>query len=248
MDLTGHRVLVTGGSAGIGLELARAFVARGNRVAVCGRSEKKLAAARAELGEVETLPCDLALPESAAVLAADAAGRLGGISILVNNAGMQRNYSFVGTDTEQMLADTAREIQVNLTSLISLTAACVPMLRECRSAAVINVSSALAITPKAGSPVYCATKAAVHSFSLALRYQFEDALPNVRVYEVVPPMVDTDMTRGRGTDKLPPQRVAFETLRGMERDQYEIRIGKAKHLGILHRLSPSAAARIVRNG
>lgn len=247
MNLSGHRILVTGGSTGIGLALARAFITRGNRVAICGRSAHRLSTAQAALGDLEIIQCDLSRAADASALAEAAAERLGGVSILVNNAGMQLNYRFDETDPEQVARDVAREIQVNLTSVITLTATCLPLLRAADTAAVINISSSLALAPKADAPVYCATKAAVHSFSQALRYQFEDALPDIRVFEVMPPLVDTDMTRGRGSGKISPDQVAQETCRGVERDRHEIRVGKARQLHFIHRIAPSAAARLLRN-
>ena len=247
MELSGHKVLVTGGSAGIGLELARGFLHRGNRVAICGRDAARLSAARAELGSVETIECDLAKTADVDSLAARASDALDGLSILVNNAGVQLNFSFADVDPERAVVDVDREIRINFTSLVSLTARCLPFLRENAQAAVINVSSGLAIAPKSSAPVYCATKAAVHSFSQSLRYQMEDSLPNVRVVEVIPPLVDTDMTRGRGSGKISPEQVALETFRALERDRFEVRVGKVRLLAVVHRISPGLAARILRN-
>ncbi len=247
MKLTDHKVLVTGGSAGIGLALAREFVRHGNRVAICGRDPRKLAFAQAELGDVETLQYDLAEPTMIPLLAEQAAARLDGLSILVNNAGVQNIFDITSTDAEQVATDAAWEIQVNLTSVVALTAACLPYLRKNDPSAVINISSGLAITPKAASPVYCATKAALHSLSQTLRYQMEDSLPHVHVFEVLPPLVDTDMTRGRGTDKLSPEQVARETFRGLRKNRFEIPVGKTKMLSKLNRVAPGAAAKILRN-
>ncbi|MFT6318658.1 MAG: short-subunit dehydrogenase involved in D-alanine esterification of teichoic acids [Candidatus Azotimanducaceae bacterium] len=102
-------------------------------------------------------------------------------------------------------------------------------------------------SPKANAAVYCATKAAVHSFTQALRYQMADEIPHIKIFEVMPPLTDTDMTEGHGTGKITPDQVAAETLRGMAADLMEIRVGKAKLLGFIQRLSPSMAAMIIRN-
>lgn len=247
MKLSGHKVLITGGNGGIGLQLAREFVDRGNQVVICGRDIQKLDQAKALLGDVKTIQTDLAVASQSLVLAREAAEELGGLSILVNNAGIQGNFSFSQVDPMDIAGDIAEEIQINLTSLITLTAACLPMLKANESAAVINISSGLAITPKASAPVYCSTKAAVHSFSQALRYQMEDTLPMVKVFEVIPPLVDTQMTHGRGDGKISPRQVAVETFRGLEGNKYEILVGKAKILRILYRLAPKMAAKILRN-
>lgn len=248
MKLEGHRVLVTGGSAGIGLELARRFLARGARVAICGRDAERLEAARSELGDVETIVSDLGDPDAPKALAAEVEARLGGLSMLVNNAGVQKNYTLPKAPAEQVAADAAWEIQVNLTSLVALTSACMPMLKAAPEAAIVNVSSGLAITPKASASVYCATKAAVHSFSQALRYQCEDEAATIRVFEILPPLVETAMTEGRGSGKISPAACADESIAGIERDRHEILVGKTKLLAAIHRLAPGVAARILRDG
>lgn len=248
MQLEGHRVLVTGGSAGIGLELARRFIARGAKVAICGRDAARLEEAKAALGDVATIVADLADPDAPAMIACEADARLGGLSMLVNNAGVQTSHSLPSADPETVARETAWEIQVNLTSLVALTAHCMPLLKAQSSGAIVNVSSGLAITPKASSPVYCATKAAVHSFSQALRYQCEDEAPHIRVIEILPPLVDTAMTEGRGTGKISAATCAEESMVGIERDRAEIRVGKTKLLAVLHRLAPGIAAGILRNG
>jgi short-subunit dehydrogenase involved in D-alanine esterification of teichoic acids len=113
-------------------------------------------------------------------------------------------------------------------------------------AAIVNVTSALAMVPKKSAPIYCATKAAMHNFTKALRYQLENT--PVRVFEIIPALVETEMTKGRGKRKITPEALAAEALRGIESDRYEIRIDKTKILFALHRLLPSVAERIIKNG
>jgi uncharacterized oxidoreductase len=138
---------------------------------------------------------------------------------------------------------------VNFTGLVKLTTYCLPALKKAPEAAIVNISSGLAIVPKASAPIYCATKAAVHSFSKALRYQCEDTCPSVRVFEVLPPMVETAMTSGRGRprDKITPEQVVAETLSGMRRDRHEINVGKTRLLYWVNRLVPQVAEKILRN-
>jgi short-subunit dehydrogenase involved in D-alanine esterification of teichoic acids len=247
MQLDQHKILITGGSTGIGLALAKALIARGNQVAICGRRLDKLEAARASLPGLHIIQCDLTDPAAAEPLITRAAEALGGLSILINNAGMQNNFSFATTDADQAIARSATEIQVNLTSLLALTARALPHLRAVTTGAIINVSSALVFSPKADAAIYCATKAAVHSFTQALRYQMADDIPHIKVFEIMPPLTDTDMTEGHGTGKITPDQVAVQTLRGIASDVMEIRVGKAKLLGFIQRLSPALAAKIIRN-
>jgi len=247
MELSDHKILITGGSSGIGLGLARAFIDGGNAVAICGRSENRLADAKEALGNVHTLRCDLAEPADVAALPRQAVEALGGLTILVNNAGVQKNYVFGEAMPADVARDAAWEIEVNLTSLISLTGACLPILESSESAAIVNVSSALAITPKKSAPVYCATKAGVHSFTQALRYQLEDTQPHIKVFELMPPLVDTPMTAGRHRGDLTPADVAGETLKAMTRDRLEIQVGKTKLLSVAMRIAPPVARKILRN-
>ena len=248
MKLEGHRVLITGGSAGIGLALAEDFLAAGCRVAVCGRDPERLAAAEQKLPGLVTLQGDVAEDDDIARLAAGAEERLEGLSILVNNAGIQFQTLFPDDPLEEIMTRVEREIAVNFTGLVKLTATCLPALARADEAAVVSVSSGLALVPKKSAPIYCATKAAVHSFSKALRFQLEDHRPSIRVFEVLPPMVDTQMTAGRGSpgQKITTAQVAKETLDGMRRDRYEINVAKVKLLKWVKRLAPGVAERILR--
>ena len=248
MKLEGHRVLITGGSAGIGLALAEDFLAAGCRVAVCGRDPERLAAAEQKLPGLVTLQGDVAEDDDIARLAAGAEERLEGLSILVNNAGIQFQTLFPDDPLEEIVTRVEREIAVNLTGLVKLTATCLPALARADEAAVVNVSSGLALVPKKSAPIYCATKAAVHSYSKALRFQLEDHRPSIRVFEVLPPMVDTQMTAGRGSpgQKITTAQVAKETLDGMRRDRYEINVAMVKLLKWVNRLAPGVAERILR--
>jgi uncharacterized oxidoreductase len=242
-----HKVLITGGSVGIGLALAKALMAQGNEVAICGRRRDKLERAREAVPGLHIIQADLTEPAAAGALITKAAELLGGLSVLINNAGMQNSLSFATMDAEQAIARSMTEIQLNLTSVVALTAYAIPHLKQADEAAIVNISSALVFSPKANASVYCATKAAVHSFSQALRYQMEDDLPHVKVFEVMPPLTATAMTAGHGTGKITPDEVAAETLHGLAADVTEIRVGKAKLLGLLQRLSPALAAKIIRD-
>ena len=241
-----HRVLITGGSAGIGLALARAFLERGNQVLAVSRSTERLRAATERLPRLQTATCDVANESDLRRLVSVTQEQLGGLSILVNNAGIQRNDDFASTPTDTLLQHISEEIETNFSGLVKLTALALPMLQQAREAAIVNVSSVLALAPKQSAPVYCATKAAVRSFTTALHYQLEQAAPNIRVVEVVPPMVDTDMTRGRAGTKLSPEDVAETVLDGLAADKSEIQLGLARTFARLQRLSPSLAARRMR--
>jgi uncharacterized oxidoreductase len=137
---------------------------------------------------------------------------------------------------------------VNFSSPIQLTVALVPLLLEQPEAMIVNITSGLALAPKQSSPVYCAAKAGLRSFTKALRYQAKARAQHVRIVEALPPLVDTDMTRGRGRGKISPDACAAEIIAGMEAGREAIYVGKAKLLRAIHGLSPSAADRLMRDG
>lgn len=246
MKLSGHTVLVTGGSAGVGLSFAREFYQKGNQVIICGRSLEKLAQAKAEMSEIETIQCDLANDDDIRNLVKVINTKFPDLSLLVNNAGVQLNYKFTEVDSEQALKDIDWEIQVNFSSMVKLITLCLPLLKKQTASAIVNVSSGLALTPKTSAPIYCATKAAVHIFSQSLRYQMEDNAENVAVFEAILPIVDTDMTKGRGTGKISSKQVADEVLKALSKNNYEINVGKVKLLVWINRFAPWLAKRILR--
>jgi uncharacterized oxidoreductase len=188
MRLDGNGVLITGGGSGIGRALAERFLAAGSAVAICGRREEKLREARKRHPEIRTLVCDVSRQEDRAALIAWAVRELPGFNVLVNNAGIQgrarlgdpRNWTAMAT-----------EVAVNLEAPVHLSALAIPHFAGKDRAAIINVGSGLAFAPLVAAPVYSATKAAIHSFTLSLRHELADT--SVDVIEIVPPAVDTDL-------------------------------------------------------
>ncbi|WP_332768531.1 SDR family NAD(P)-dependent oxidoreductase [Phenylobacterium sp.] len=240
------RALVTGGGRGVGRALAQALCDAGAKVVICGRDAARLEAAAAQLGAVAA-PCDLSHPEGALELGERAVEILGGLDLLINNAGVQVNMSHLDGNGAEVLAAAQDEIATNLTSIVALTAAVMPHLVEAHGA-VVNIGSGLALAPKASAPVYCATKAALRTYSRALRYQLEDAGLPVAVHHVLLPLVETDMTAGRGRGKITAEQAATEILAGVRRGRSEIAVGKAGLLPHLLRLAPGLAYAMLRRG
>jgi uncharacterized oxidoreductase len=232
MTTSGRTVLITGGATGIGLALAKAFLDRRNEVLVCGRREEALAAAKERHPALHTFRCDVSDPQGRRALHRWATGEFPGLSVLVNNAGIQRQLDLGGGIQE--LESGENEIRINLEAPVYLSALFLPHLMARDEAAIVNVSSGLAFVPLAILPVYCATKAAIHSFSLSLRRQLAGSA--VRVLEVIPPTVDTELdhgargTRGQTDRGIAPEEVAGAALEGMERDVWEIAVGAAQGL------------------
>lgn len=241
MKLSNNKILITGGSSGIGLALAAKLKSLNNYVIVTGRNRTKLDQVADEHG-LDTFQCDLADPEGVKALIKAVQTQHPDVNVIINNAGLQYNYDF--TDTVSF-SKIEYEVEVNFNVVAKLCSAFLPLLLGHKESAIVNISSGLALSPKKSAPVYCATKAGVHIFTKALRYQMEGT--NVRVFEVLPPLVDTPMTAGRGKDKIAPETVAEEFIRGFEKNKFEINIGKVKLLKMIHRISPLLADSILKN-
>jgi len=189
MNIAASSVLITGGASGIGLALARRFHAAGATVAICGRREDRLAQVASDLPGALTRVCDLSRPEERRSLAEWVVGAVPGLNVLVNNAGVQRYPRLA--DGEGDWGSTGEEIAINFAAPVHLASLLVPHLVRQADPAIVNVTSGLAFVPFARAPVYSATKAAMHSFTLSLRHQL--AATPIAVIELAPPAVDTDL-------------------------------------------------------
>ncbi len=188
MKLENNTVLITGGATGIGLALAERFLQAGSTVAICGRREAKLKEAQARHPQLITRACDVAQADERVALFEWATQTLPALNVLVNNAGIQQRYSL---QQAPAWADMHHEIAINLDAPIHLSTLFIPHLMKQSQAAILNVSSGLAFAPLAFTPVYCATKAALHSFTLSLRHQLAGS--SIEVIEIIPPAVNTDL-------------------------------------------------------
>ncbi|MBW4558297.1 MAG: SDR family oxidoreductase [Trichormus sp. ATA11-4-KO1] len=240
MNTDHNTILITGGTSGIGFALAQRFLREGNTVIVTGTNAEKAEVVKNQLPNIT-----IALADMRDRLALDKlVYSYPDVNILINNAGVQYNYDFA--DPAIAVEQIETELDINLLSPLYLTKLFLPQLLRHPTAAIINVSSGLGIVPKQSAPIYCASKAALHSFTKTLRWQLEAT--SVRVFEIIPPMVDTAMTRGRGRDKIKPEALVEEFWRDFSQDRYEMRIGKTKLLFVLQRLMPTLAERIMRSG
>ncbi|MGE7775334.1 SDR family oxidoreductase [Chitinophaga sp. NPDC101104] len=245
MHLSGNTVLITGGSSGIGLALARQFQIHNNRVIITGRDGAKLASAEKELPGIHTFRTDHTDPASAISLRDYISEHHPALNVLINNAGVQYSYAF-GHDPASA-GNIATETQINFIAPLLLTNALLPFLTGQPASAIVFVSSALYIAPKRSAPVYCATKAAIHTFAKALRYQLEGS--SVKVFEIIPPLVDTAMTTDRSSSgKMSTDRLARIFIRNFHSDDTEQYIGKSRLLKMLSRISPRLAESMMKNG
>lgn len=244
-DFAGRTVLVTGGARGIGAELSHRLVARGARVLAVGRDGERLAGlANIHRGAVATFQADLGADGAVAEVAAWVRNHHPECSALINNAAVM-NHVDLTDDRPAHLGAIASEIAINLVAPLQLAVSLLPILRVHERSAIVNVTSGLAIAPKRDAAVYCATKAAVRSFTRSLRDQCRKSELPIQVTEVVMTLVDTTLSQPAAR-KYAPTLAADDLIVGVEKGQDEVWIEKAKLLRLVHRLSPALAYRIMR--
>ncbi|MGO9324358.1 MAG: SDR family oxidoreductase [Terracidiphilus sp.] len=200
MNPSGNTILITGGGSGIGHGLAEAFHALGNQVIISGRRRHALDETTAANPGMKSLTVDMQDPVSIRALAAQAIAEFPALNVLINNAGIMRREILL--EQHPGLADAEAIVATNLLGPIRLTAALLPHLQKQPHATIINVSSGLAFLPMARTPTYCATKAALHSYTLSLRAQLHDT--SVEVIELIPPYVATHLMDGFNNPRAMP--------------------------------------------
>ena len=232
MQLSGNTALITGGATGIGYAMAEAFLDAGSTVAICGRTETRLLGARAKHPDLHTTVCDVSNEEDRRRLLEWTASQLPGLNILVNNAGVQRDIDFTKGIDDFLAGEN--EIRVNLEAAIILTGLFVPLLAKNKNSAIVNVSSGLGFVPAARMPVYSASKAGLHAYSMAIRHQLSKV--GIKVFEVVPPAVDTELNpsgranRGNFKAYLTPREFVSGVMKDLQNDVFEIGYGMTEGL------------------
>ena len=238
MKLSGNTVLITGGTSGIGYAMAEAFLEAGNTVVICGRSEQRLREAKARHPKFHTTVCDVSDEKDRRELVEWMRNEFSSLNVLVNNAGVQRDIDFTQGIDDFKAGET--EIRINLEAPIILTGLFAPLLAKNKGATLINVSSGLGFVFAAGMPVYSATKAGMHAFSMAMRLQL--ARVGIKVFEIVPPPVDTHLNpagrakRGNFKAGLSAKDFVAAVMMGLADDEPEIGFGMTT--GFIHASRP----------
>lgn len=236
MDVRGKLALVTGGSDGIGREIALQLKDRGADVIVTGRSADKLQAMTA-LG-FGTLAGDLATQQGVDAVVEGVAGKP--VALLVNNAGVGGDYVL---DDPATLTAANLCLRTNVEAPIAMCTRLLPILKAQPEAMIVNVTSGLAIAPAGNGSVYSGSKAALRAYTQAIRYLLRDS--NVRVVEALPPVVETNMTAARSGSKMKVADCAAEIVRGIQSGKSEINVGQVKLLQLVYSLSPALARRML---
>ena len=236
MRLTGRTILITGGSAGIGLAFALKFLELGNEVIVTGRRQAVLDEVKSRHPRLHTIQSDIADPEQIAALAARVKAEFPKLDVLMNNAGVGAAMNLKAPASD--LAALTSEVDINLGGVIRMTSALIDVLTANRGT-IINVSSGLAFVPLPSNAIYSATKAAVHSYTQSLRFQLENS--GVEVIELMPPAVRTDLTdefAEHGISMISTEKLVKLSFAALRSGKVEIRPGQSQQLAFMRRLAP----------
>lgn len=226
MKTTGNTIFISGGSAGIGLAIAKKLNAAGNKVIINGRNEERLQKALKELDQAVAIQGDLSVESDRIRIANDLKTNYPDVNIIINNAGAA--FAYLLSETIGAHEKAAIEMNTNYFSVIHFTELLIPHLLQKAEAAVINISSIAVFGSHVMLPTYGATKAALHSYTAALRQTYQDQ-KKLQVYEVYPPLVDTEFSAEiGGANGIPASEVADELFLGLEKNQFDVPVGDTK--------------------
>lgn len=238
MNLKNNTVLISGGSAGIGFEIAKLLTEQGNHVIITGRDQVRLDAAAAQLTNVTALAADITKEADVDQLVARIRADFPGLNVLINNAGYAQAYDLIGGNRAWEIAGA--EMETNYIAMMRLTEKLLNQLHAQDAAAVINVSSVVAFAPSLAIPTYSVSKAAVHAYTEVLRLALKDT--SVKVFELMPPLVNTAFSKEIGGENgISPVQVAEELVNALKNDIFEIHVGDTALIHNLFRSSSAAA-------
>lgn len=242
MKTSQNTILITGGSAGIGFELAKSLSSKDNHVIIIGRNKQRLEKAAAQLQNVTAVTADISNADDVEALVAKLTTEFPALNIVINNAGAASLNNLL-TDTNTF-EKAAEEMLTNYLSVIRLNEKLLPALKKQAEAAIVNVSSVVAFAPSTKLATYGATKAALHAYTRALRLVLAET--SVKVFELMPPLVDTEFSAEiGGKNGIPAAQVADEFLVGLEADNYEIRVAGTEDFYRLYLSNPDEALRVI---
>jgi uncharacterized oxidoreductase len=244
MELKNNKILVTGGSSGLGLEMCRRLLETGNSVIACSRSAEKLSEAKRQLPGLITCSFDISEAQQCILLAEWIKKQHPDLNILINNAAIVYNTKFASE--EEILEKSQNEMNTNLMAPIWLSKLLLPVLETQKNPAIINITTGLIYAPKADYLFYNAGKSALHAFSQVLRMQMQNH--TVKIIEVMFPVVDTPWHKGNPPKiAIQPEQAINEMLEGLKKNKAEIKVGGVKLLYWLSRIAPGFAIRKINN-
>ena len=247
MQLSKNTILITGGSSGIGLELASQLSTLDNMIIITGRDQAKLDLAKKKLPNIYTYRSDVNNPEEIISLYTNIIEKFPKLNILINNAGIMKIFNL--NNPHNNLNNLTNEITTNLNGPIWMTQQFISHLKTQKNAAIMNVTSLVGITPLPISPVYSATKAGLHSFTISLRQQLKHT--NIKVFDLAPPATLTNLLNifsKQDTKEILPmsvEKMVKKAIKGMQNNQYEIRPGQSNLVYYTNKFFPGLVLKIM---
>ena len=246
MQLKGKTILITGGASGIGLEAVKQFLANGAQVVITGRNQDKLDAAKKLHPAITAIHSDVAKAEDVRALLSQVEA-MGGIDILYNNAGVVSQPKNLGITNEAHAERAKYEMDINYLGIIRMNNAFMDMLNSRAEPAIINTTSILSYQPFNLSPTYAASKVAVRFYTESLRHHLKIIDSPVKVFDLAPPLVATDMAEGMPAKAISPEVLVNHLISGLKKNQYVIRVGDTKVIYFLSRFFPKMAHKILNS-
>lgn len=244
MQLKGKTVLITGGASGIGLEAAKQFLANGASVIITGRNQAKLDAAQKTYPALTAIQSDAGNEADVKALF-NKVKELGGIDILYNNAAVLVPPSNLGFANDKHLEGAAYEMEVNYLGVIRLNNIFLDMLKSRNDGAIINTTSILSLAPSLIEATYSSSKTALAFYTISLREHLKIIGSKVKIFELIPPLVATEMTAERNDKKISPEKMVKGLIYGLAKDNYTIKVGDAKLFSLINRFFPKTAFNIL---
>ncbi len=240
MELRNSTILITGGTSGIGLELVKQLTEQGAIIIVTGRSLEALNETKKKFPQVHIFQSDVSNPKDIEQLYNEVTSRFPALNIIINNAGLMRLIDL--QDNKLGLENIVAEINTNLSGTVQMVHRFLPHLITRKSAAVVNVSSGIAFMSYSSAPIYSATKAGVHAYTQALRFQLEDT--NVKVFEIIPPGVNTNLQNDWVITPNPAMMMDVDKMvkviiKGLLKDKPEIKPAIINVIKLASRLVPN---------
>lgn len=225
MKTSGNTIFISGGSAGIGFEVAKHFIEKGNKVIINGRNEERLDKALLELQGLVIIQGDLSLESERLRISKSLKENHPDLNIVINNAA--EGYSYTLAKGQQTYSNANQEIQTNYIAIVHFSELLIPVLKEKEDAAIVNVTSIAGLVPSAPIPTYSASKAALHFYTQLLRDALADT--TIKVFELMPPLVNTAFSAAiGGSNGISPEEVAYELLQAISEDRLDIPVGQTR--------------------
>ena len=240
-----NTILITGGASGIGYEFAKQLCDT-NTIIIVGRNKEKLEKVKKEFKNIHIFECDISNPKDINALYEIISYEFPDLNILINNAGLANRIDLQEETSYEKLTE---EMNVNFNGSVYMTSQFLPLLKKQKIASIINVTSALAYVPFANSPIYSASKAALHSFTQSLRIQLKDT--NIKVFEIAPSVTKTQMIDSFSEEELKKMKIMTtatlveNSLKEINKGTYNIGVGETNALKMINRISPSFAIKML---